>query len=140
DIILKVRKVSLQLSKLTFGDIFAPVLFAVRSHHVKLEPDFINIIMAMFVLEGIGRRLDPDSDILKVALPMLRTWLKAEAKSDLAWPKGKEIRMVSNWHLLRVWLYVEVREYIDRIRDWGNDDYEFFGRFAPFVTADSSIS
>ncbi|PIA17230.1 hypothetical protein COEREDRAFT_101674 [Coemansia reversa NRRL 1564] len=64
DIILNVRRVSLQLSKLTFSEVFVPVMRAVRIHHVRLAPDFINIIVAMFILEGIGRRLDPDSDVL----------------------------------------------------------------------------
>ncbi|ORX72615.1 ABC1-domain-containing protein, partial [Linderina pennispora] len=100
DIILKVRAVSFRLSKLTFGDIFAPVLQAVRTHHVRLEPAFTNIIMAMFVLEGVGRRLDPESDILKAALPLLRQWLKAEGSQGLV-----------DWHVGKVWLYIEVREY-----------------------------
>ncbi|KAI8320954.1 ABC1-domain-containing protein [Martensiomyces pterosporus] len=141
DIILKVRKVSLQLSKLTFSDIFGPVMNAVRTHHVKLAPDFINIIMAMFVLEGIGRRLDPDSDILKVALPMLRKWLKEDAKNELTRQNRDGGRsQLTSWHLYRVWLYVEVREYIERIRYWGYDDKPFFGEFSPFITADSSIA
>ncbi|KAJ1817335.1 hypothetical protein GGH91_001815 [Coemansia sp. RSA 2671] len=135
DIILKVRQVSFQLSKLTFSEIFAPVMNAVRLHHVKLAPDFINIIMAMFILEGIGRRLDPESDILRVALPMLRTWLKEEAKNELSsWPLRS-----TTWNLYRVWLYVELREYVSRVRYWGGDDQEFFGEFAPFVGTDCSV-
>ncbi|KAJ2478973.1 hypothetical protein EV174_004145, partial [Coemansia sp. RSA 2320] len=139
DIILKVRKVSFQLSKLTFSEIFTPVMTAVRLHHVRLAPDFINIIMAIFILEGIGRRLDPDSDILRVALPMLRKWLKNEAKHELHWPQKEGPFQGSNWNLYKVWLYVELREYIDRIRYWGGDDYEFFGEFAPFIGTDCSV-
>lgn len=142
DIILKVRQMSFQLSKLTFSEIFNPVMSAVRIHHVRLAPEFINIIMAMFVLEGIGRRLDPDSDILKVALPMLRKWLRDEAKHELNWNKQSVSEGVraSSWQLYKVWLYVEFREYVERIRDWGADDGQFFGPFAPFITADSSLS
>ncbi|KAJ2724836.1 hypothetical protein GGI07_001689 [Coemansia sp. Benny D115] len=147
DIILKVRKVSMQLSKLTFSEIFSPVMSAVRLHHVRLAPDFVNIIMAMFILEGIGRRLDPESDILRVALPMLRTWLAEEAKTEIAW-RGKKSDSkpelssyrARSWNLYKVWLYVEVREYVDRIRDWGYDDREYFGQFSPFITADSSLA
>ncbi|KAI7830817.1 ABC1 family-domain-containing protein [Kickxella alabastrina] len=151
DIILKVRQVSFQLSKLTFTEIFSPVMDAVRMHHVRLAPDFINIIMAMFILEGIGRRLDPDSDILRVALPMLRTWLKEDAQNELAWQHIKggktadtaavaETYRARSWNLYKVWIYVEFREYFDRIKNWGLDDGEFFGEFAPFVTADSSLA
>ncbi|KAJ2398583.1 hypothetical protein GGI23_003158 [Coemansia sp. RSA 2559] len=140
DVIMKVRTVSLQLSKLTFSEVFGPVLAAVRTHHVKLAPDFINIIMAMFILEGIGRRLDPDSDILRAALPMLRKWLKEDARNELSWQQRGRAGRSANFNLLKVWLYVEVREYLDRIRYWGHDDREFFGPFAPFITADSSLA
>ncbi|KAJ2664348.1 hypothetical protein IWW48_000866 [Coemansia sp. RSA 1200] len=142
DIILNVRRVSLQLSKLTFSEVFGPVMAAVRTHHVKLAPDFINIIMAMFILEGIGRRLDPDSDILRVALPMLRKWLKDDARNELTWQqqRGGRTSRGTSFNLLKVWLYVEVREYLDRVKYWGHDDREFFGPFAPFITADSSLA
>ncbi|KAJ2157813.1 hypothetical protein GGF46_004234 [Coemansia sp. RSA 552] len=147
DIIWRVRRVSLQLSKLTFGEIFDPVMRAVRIHHVRLAPDFINIIMAMFVLEGIGRRLDPDSDVLRAALPMLRKWLREDAKNELVLQQQEEqqrrrgsLFSSTSLNLLKVWLYIEFREYIARIRDWGYDDSVFFGPFAPFLTADSSIS
>ncbi|KAJ2855806.1 hypothetical protein J3B02_001969 [Coemansia erecta] len=135
DIILRVRKVSLQLSKLTFSEIFNPVMNAVRMHHVRLAPDFINIIMAMFILEGIGRRLDPESDILRVALPMLRTWLKEDAKSELSLQHPASATAARRWNLYKVWLYVEFREYFDRVRNWGYEDVEFFGEFSPYVTA-----
>ncbi|KAJ2358768.1 hypothetical protein GGF43_000590 [Coemansia sp. RSA 2618] len=143
DIILRVRTVSLQLSKLTFGEIFEPVMRAVRIHHVRLAPDFINIIMAMFILEGIGRRLDPESDVLRVALPMLRRWLRDDAKRELSYPqhaRGSTPPSTASWNLLKVWLFIEVREYLDRVRSWGYDDQEFFGQFAPFLTADSSLA
>ncbi|KAJ2806630.1 hypothetical protein H4R20_001612 [Coemansia guatemalensis] len=144
DIILNVRRVSLQLSKLTFSQVFVPVMRAVRLHHVRLAPDFINIIVAMFILEGIGRRLDPDSDVLRVALPMLRKCIKEDAQNEFSLPQqrtGERRRSSwSSWNLLKVWLYIEVREYIDRIRDWGYDDREFFGDFAPFLTADSNLA
>ncbi|KAJ2851169.1 hypothetical protein IWW36_001307 [Coemansia brasiliensis] len=143
DIILRVRKVSLQLSKLTFSEVFEPVMRAVRIHHVRLAPDFINIIMAMFILEGIGRRLDPESDVLRVALPMLRKWLKEDAKRELSYShqaSGQQSPSATSWNLLKVWLFIELREYLDRVRSWGYDDQEYFGQFAPFITADSSLA
>ncbi|KAJ1873429.1 hypothetical protein LPJ55_002283 [Coemansia sp. RSA 990] len=142
DIILRVRKVSLQLSKLTFSEVFEPVMRAVRIHHVRLAPDFINIIMAMFILEGIGRRLDPESDVLRVALPMLRKWLKEDARRELSYSPtpGQQPPSATSWNLLKVWLFIELREYLDRVRSWGYDDQEYFGQFAPFITADSSLA
>ncbi|KAJ1675052.1 hypothetical protein EV182_002030 [Spiromyces aspiralis] len=80
DIILNVRDMSLKLSHLSLGNILGRTMAAVRRHHVKLEANFVNVVMATFVLEGIGRRLDPDLDLLKAALPILRAWWKDQAK------------------------------------------------------------
>jgi aarF domain-containing kinase len=60
------------LAKLKISDILTDVLTAVRRHHVKLEGDFVNTVISILVLEGIGRQLDPDMDLFKSALPILR--------------------------------------------------------------------
>ncbi|KAJ1722121.1 hypothetical protein LPJ53_003416 [Coemansia erecta] len=133
DVILRVRDTSLRLSRMSFAEVFGPVLAAVRAHHVRLAPEFVNVVLAMFVLEGVGRALDPDTDVLSAALPLLRRWVAEEA------PLG-EAKAVGWQSALKVWLYVELREYVGRIREWGYDDYAFFGPFAPFITADSSVS
>lgn len=38
---------------------------------VKLESNFSSIIFAIMVLEGLGRSLDPNLDILDLAKPLL---------------------------------------------------------------------
>ena len=45
---------------------------AVRDHHVKMEADFVNTVISVLLLEGIGRQLDPGLDLFKSALPILR--------------------------------------------------------------------
>ena len=43
-------------------------LFSVLSQHrIKLESNFATIILAIAILEGLGRSLDPDLDILSKA-------------------------------------------------------------------------
>ena len=54
---------SFNLSKLQIGAVLGEVRVAVREHHVKVEPDFINTVLSCVILEGIGRRLDPDLDV-----------------------------------------------------------------------------
>ena len=38
---------------------------------MKLESNFVSIVFAIMVLEGLGRSLDPNVDILELAKPML---------------------------------------------------------------------
>lgn len=40
-------------------------------HQVKLESNFASIVFAIMVLEGLGRSLDPNLDILEIARPLL---------------------------------------------------------------------
>ncbi|NP_001229590.1 aarF domain containing kinase 2-like [Strongylocentrotus purpuratus] len=67
----KAHERSLQLSKMQVGQLLRE-LFALMIHHkVKLESNFASIILAIMVLEGLGRSLDPNLDILKAAKPVL---------------------------------------------------------------------
>lgn len=46
---------------------------------VKLESRFASVVTAIAVLEGVGRSLDPDLNILQAALPVV-----AKAKAQMA--------------------------------------------------------
>ena len=39
---------------------------------MKMEADFINTVISVLLLEGIGRQLDPNLDLFKSSLPILR--------------------------------------------------------------------
>jgi aarF domain-containing kinase len=71
-LILSVKSKTFSLAKIKISDILTDVLTAVRRHHVKLEGDFVNTVISILLLEGIGRQLDPDMDLFKSALPILR--------------------------------------------------------------------
>ena len=43
----------------------------VRTHRVKVEPNFTNLVMAIVVLEGLGRQLDPSLDLFSIALELM---------------------------------------------------------------------
>lgn len=47
------------------------VLLACYQYKVKLESNFASIILAIGVLEGVGRSLDPELDILTAATPVI---------------------------------------------------------------------
>jgi aarF domain-containing kinase len=51
--------------------ILSEVLQMVRQHHVRMEGDFVNVVISMLLLEGIRRALDPKMDLLKRYLKRL---------------------------------------------------------------------
>lgn len=71
-IVLTVKRKTFSLGQIKISDILTDVLKAVRQHHVKMEGDFINTVISILLLEGIGRQLDPSLDLFKSALPILR--------------------------------------------------------------------
>ena len=71
-IVLNVKRKTFSLGQIKLSDILKDVLKAVQQHHVKMEGDFINTVISILLLEGIGRQLDPSLDLFKSALPILR--------------------------------------------------------------------
>ena len=62
-LVLGVKSRTFALGNIKIGDILNEVLDMVRSHHVRLEGDFVNVVLSILLLEGIGRSLDPDLDL-----------------------------------------------------------------------------
>lgn len=53
------------LGNVKIGDLLSQMLGMVRQHHVRMESDFITIVLSILLLEGIGRALDPGMDLFK---------------------------------------------------------------------------
>uniref|UniRef100_A0A8B9TX36 AarF domain containing kinase 2 n=1 Tax=Anas platyrhynchos TaxID=8839 RepID=A0A8B9TX36_ANAPL len=69
ELVTKVRGNTIALGK---WQIFLSNVFKLlMTHKVKLESNFASIIFAIMVLEGLGRSLDPELDILEAAKPLL---------------------------------------------------------------------
>ncbi|KAL1990776.1 hypothetical protein VTN49DRAFT_6615 [Thermomyces lanuginosus] len=100
-LVLGVKSRTFALGRVKIGDILGQVLQMVREHHVRLEGDFVNVVISILLLEGIGRSLNPDLDLFKSALPILRqlgsgtTLLKSVRHGDTS--------------MLRVWVGLEAR-------------------------------
>lgn len=62
-LVLGVKSRTFALSNIKIGDILNEVLSMVRTHHVRLEGDFVNVVLSILLLEGIGRSLNPDLDL-----------------------------------------------------------------------------
>ncbi|XP_067998297.1 uncharacterized aarF domain-containing protein kinase 2 [Melanerpes formicivorus] len=71
ELVTKVRGNTIALGKLQVGNLLSNVFKLLMTHKVKLESNFASIIFAIMVLEGLGRSLDPELDILEAARPLL---------------------------------------------------------------------
>ncbi|KAK0552516.1 hypothetical protein OC845_001660 [Tilletia horrida] len=109
DLVLSVKSKTFSLGKIRIGDVLSQVLSNVRDHHVKMEPDFVNTVISILLLEGIGRQLDPNMDLFKSALPILRSLGRQMSHGDGAsgLPRPHSLKEIGP--MLKVWLYLEAR-------------------------------
>nr|CAG8638411.1 1908_t:CDS:2 [Entrophospora candida] len=54
------------------SDVLTNVLRIAKNHHVKSEGDFVHIVIPVLLLEGIGRQMGPNMNLLKSSLTSLR--------------------------------------------------------------------
>jgi aarF domain-containing kinase len=78
----KIKQSTLALSKVQVTDILQFVLSAVRKHHIKIDGDFANVVVSILLLEGIGRQLDPEADLLHAAIPFLTEAIQTRIQSS----------------------------------------------------------
>ncbi|KND03540.1 atypical/ABC1/ABC1-C protein kinase [Spizellomyces punctatus DAOM BR117] len=107
DFLNEVKRETLKLGNIKVGDILAKVFTMVRTHHIKIEGDFANVGVSIMLLEGMGRRLDPDIDLLKEALPILRQAAR-EGKGG-AYQKSALRELGSGKTYWKVWVYHTVK-------------------------------
>lgn len=100
-LVLGVKSQTFALGKIKIADVLNTVLSMVRDHHVRMEGDFVNVVLSILLLEGIGRQLNPNMDLFKSAIPFLRSAGSQGAKS------GASMHDKSTW--LKVWLGLELR-------------------------------
>ncbi|XP_064105098.1 uncharacterized aarF domain-containing protein kinase 2-like [Macrobrachium nipponense] len=67
------RHNAISLAQVDVGILLQQVLGTLLKHQVRLESAFSAVVLAVFVLEGLGRTLDPNMDILERARPILVT-------------------------------------------------------------------
>jgi aarF domain-containing kinase len=108
-LVLSIKRKTFSLGQIKLSDLLTEVLGAVRKHHVKMEGDFINTVIAILLLEGIGRQLDPDLDLFASALPILR-----QLGGTMATRENINMKLPSSelGALLKVWMWVEARSFI----------------------------
>ncbi|OAD08241.1 hypothetical protein MUCCIDRAFT_151499 [Mucor lusitanicus CBS 277.49] len=93
NLILGLKQNTFHLGTVKIGNLLHETMNMVRSHHVKMEGDFINVVVSIMLLEGIGRQLNPDLDLFKNALPVLRDYsIKEGGKAALTEMKDPQLR------------------------------------------------
>lgn len=102
-LVLGVKGKTFTLGKIQISDVLKEVLSMIRGHHVRLEGDFINVVISILLLEGIGRQLDPNIDIFKSSLPILR---------QLGAQRGSEMLAPKDMGMLKLWLGLEFRAFL----------------------------
>lgn len=64
-----VKQRTFTLGTVSIGDLLEQMLSMVRTHHVRMEGDFVSVVVAILLLEGIGRQLDPELDLFARYVP-----------------------------------------------------------------------
>ncbi|KAL9616532.1 MAG: hypothetical protein Q9160_008599 [Pyrenula sp. 1 TL-2023] len=105
-LVIAVKGRTFALGNIKIGDVLSQVLGMVRAHHVRMEGDFINVVISILLLEGIGRTLDSQLDLFKSALPILRQ-LGAQSGPGGWWKGLKE----GDFSFLLVWVGLEARSW-----------------------------
>ncbi|KIK70717.1 hypothetical protein GYMLUDRAFT_65930 [Collybiopsis luxurians FD-317 M1] len=108
-LVLNVKRKTFSLGQIKISDILTDVLRAVREHHVKMEGDFINTVISVLLLEGIGRQLDPNLDLFKSSLPILR---KLGGQMATKESMTKDLPQTNLFAFIKVWVWLEARELI----------------------------
>jgi aarF domain-containing kinase len=92
-----IKASTLKLKNIQVTDILSFVLHTVRKYHVKIDGDYANVAVAIMLLEGIGRQLEPEMDLLKAAVPFLQEAIRTRIEGDIStteknlWGFWKEI-------------------------------------------------
>ncbi|KAF8913103.1 hypothetical protein CPB84DRAFT_1760349 [Gymnopilus junonius] len=108
-LVLSVKRKTFSLGQIKISDLLTEVLKNVRVHHVKMEGDFINTVISILLLEGIGRQLDPGLDLFASALPILRTLGGQMATRE---SMTRDLPSSNLGALLKFWVWLEARSFI----------------------------
>ena len=65
------RKEGLTLGAVRIGALLSRVLDLCRVHHVEIDPSMATIVISTLVLEGLGRSLEPELNLIDFAVPFV---------------------------------------------------------------------
>lgn len=78
------------LAEINVSQVMGGILSAARRTRVRVDPAFTTLVVGTAVLEGLGRQLDPNINLIKHAAPFLRgdpqarrAWVRATLNRGL---------------------------------------------------------
>ncbi len=71
------------LKALNMASMLADLTTLMRDHQLALPPDLTLLFKALITLEGMGRQLDPDFDMISTAAPFLERAMLARYRPDI---------------------------------------------------------
>lgn len=120
----RVRQSTFKLGAIKIGDLLSQTLTLVRRHHVKMEADFVNTVLSILLLEGIGRQLDPELDVFARSLPVLRSVGKEISVQTMVDDKSHHLPNMTDLEsvgkvlpMIRFYLLLELRAWVNQIAD-----------------------
>ena len=69
------------------SEVVAGMMNILRRHKIQVDPVFTVVNIGVLVAEGLGKQLDPDIDLVQLALPYLA---KAAQKAPPGRPPNRE--------------------------------------------------
>lgn len=86
------------LKESSFAEFWADLTELMRQYHIRLPGNLWLVGKTLAMLEGIGRRLDPDYDLFEVSRPFVRQLSKVAWRPGLSW--HDVVEQLDTWHYL----------------------------------------
>ena len=105
-LVSEVKRQTFTLGSISIGNLLDQMLSMVRTHHVRMEGDFVSVVVAILLLEGIGRQLDPELDLFDRSVPILGEYaLRRENR--------KMLNATSTLNMVKILFGLEVRQLLN---------------------------
>ncbi len=80
--------VGLKLSEIEFGKLFQELVLGAKRHNISIPPDYTMLFKALMTVEGVGKQLDPDLDLLSELEPYVGSLIRERYSPKKLLQKG----------------------------------------------------
>lgn len=113
-LVSEIKKQTFSLGSISIGTLLNDMLSMVRTYHVRMEADFVSIVVAILLLEGIGRQLDPNLDLFESSIPLLTQYYRN--KYSLLKDKKEDASLLHDtkpWQMMLIWMGLHMRKMLN---------------------------